>query len=98
MSGEVTIGENTFFGHGVKILTGRHHIELFGSERVFNYPKSGFDIVIGDGVWVCSGVIIISPCVIGNNSVIGAGSVVTKDIPANQVWAGNPAKYIRDVI
>ncbi|RDX17212.1 maltose acetyltransferase, partial [Bifidobacterium longum] len=54
-------------------------------------------IVIGDNVWLGGGVIVCPGVTIGNNSVIGAGSVVTKDIPANVVAVGNPCRVIRTI-
>ena len=50
----------------------------------------------GDNVFIGMNVIVCNSVTIGEGSIIGAGSVVTKDIPANQVWAGNPARYIKD--
>ena len=55
------------------------------------------DIIIEDGVWIASGVIIIGPCKIGKNSVIGSGSIVVKDIPPLTFAAGNPAKVIKTI-
>ena len=55
----------------------------------------GRDIIIEEGVWIASGVIIVGPCRIGKNSVIGSGSVVISDIPNEVLAAGNPAKIIR---
>ena len=52
-------------------------------------------IVIEDGAFIGAGTIITKPCTIGKNSIVGAGSVVTKDIPSDEIWAGNPAKFIR---
>lgn len=54
-------------------------------------------VTIEHDVFIGAGTIILKGVTIGACSVIGAGSVVTKDIPANQIWAGNPAKYIRDL-
>lgn len=54
-------------------------------------------IEIGNGCFIGANTVICSSVKIGENSIVGAGSIVTKDIPANQIWAGNPAKYIKDV-
>lgn len=53
------------------------------------------DIVIGNNVWIGYGTQVLGGVVIGDNSIIGAGSIVTKNIPDNEVWAGVPAKFIK---
>lgn len=55
------------------------------------------DILIKQGAWIGGGSIILKGVVIGCKSIVGAGSVVTKNIPDNEIWAGNPAKYIRKI-
>lgn len=55
------------------------------------------DIIIEDNVWLCEGVVVLSNVRIGKNSIIGANSVVTKDIPANSIAAGIPAKIIKTI-
>lgn len=82
-SGSIRIGENSFFGHGVMLLTGKHETSVFGLSRHKAVPSEGRDITIGKGVWIASGVIILGPCVIGDNSVIGAGCIIHKNIPKN---------------
>ena len=95
-SGFITIGDYVILGFHIKLLCGYHDYTVKLLDR---YPPatSGFDITINNGAWICSAAIIIGPCVIGENSVIGAGSVVTHDVPPNQVWAGNPAKFIKNI-
>jgi len=56
------------------------------------------NIVIGKNVWLGGGVIVLSGVNIGDNSVVGAGSIVTKNIAANSFYAGNPAKKIKSLI
>lgn len=91
-SGEVTIGDGTFFGSYVSVLTGTHNIDLKGASRK-KAPTKGSDIVIGRGVWIASHAVIIGPCTIGDNSVIAAGSVVTPGTyEAGCMYAGVPAK------
>lgn len=58
-------------------------------------PEYGAPITIGEDCWLCGNVIVLPGVTIGNGSIIGAGSVVTKDVPPNCVVAGNPAKIIR---
>jgi acetyltransferase-like isoleucine patch superfamily enzyme len=83
-SGKITVGENTVFGEQVMILTGKHLNIDEACERsidLHSVPESGRDVNIGRGCYIGSGAIIIGPVQIGDFSVIGAGSVVTKNIP-----------------
>lgn len=91
---KVTIGNNVWIGPNVGIYTPNHAFD--SKERSDGYEKS-LPIVIGDNVWIGGGVNIIGGVRIGENSIIGAGSVVTKDIPAGVIVAGNPAKIIREI-
>lgn len=91
----ITIEKDAFFGHDVSLYTGGHDYMKFGQER--KGSSSGGDIIIEEGVWICSKAIIIGPCRIGRHSAIGAGSVVSKDIPPYQLWAGNPARFIKEI-
>lgn len=84
----IYIGDNTRFSFQNMVITSEHDRTNF--ERVIARP-----IHIGKNVWITSRCIILSGVTIGDNTVIGAGSVVTKDIPANCFAAGNPAKPIK---
>lgn len=93
-SGTITIGEKVVFGEDVKLLTGMHYnLEKSKKENVsLHYvPKAGRDIKIEEGCYVGSGAIIIGPVKIGRYSVIGAGAIVTKDIPEYSIVFGNSA-------
>lgn len=90
----VTIGNNVWIGPNVGIYTPNHAFD--NQERTQGYEKS-LPIEIGDNVWICGGVTITGGVKIGENSIIGAGSVVTKNIPAGVIAAGNPAKVIREI-
>jgi acetyltransferase-like isoleucine patch superfamily enzyme len=96
-SGEVTIGEYAFFGHNVSVLTGTHDWTTFGAERQVAVPSSGRDVIIEEGVWVSSNVIIVAPCRIGAHSVVGVGSLVLRDVEPYTIVAGNPARVIREI-
>lgn len=90
----VIIGSRTMFGPNVQIYTATHpmnHIER-SSGREYAKP-----IVIGEDVWIGGSAVICPGVKIGNRSVIGAGSVVTKDIPADSFAAGNPCRVIRKI-
>lgn len=97
VSGHVNIGDYTFCGHGVSFLTGTHDILKNGIDRQSSVPSKGRDITIGSGVWIASHAIILGPCEVGDNVVIGTGSLVTGKIEANSLYAGSPAKFIRRI-
>lgn len=90
----VTIGDNVMFGPAVQIYTATHPID---AETRNAGRELGFEIQIGDNVWIGGGAIIYPGVKIGDNAVIAAGSVVNKDIPANKVVGGNPANIIKEI-
>ncbi len=90
---EVHIGDYTLFGPGVQILTPMHPFDA-ALRREREYAKP---IEIGADVWVGGGALILAGVRIGSRSVIGAGAVVTRDIPEGVFAAGNPCRVIRDV-
>jgi maltose O-acetyltransferase len=90
----VSIGHNVMIAPNVGIFTAGHPIHYEPRNKYIEYA---FPITIGDNVWI-GGHVVINPGIsIGTNSVIGAGSVVVKDIPANVVAVGNPCKVIREI-
>jgi acetyltransferase-like isoleucine patch superfamily enzyme len=93
--GTITIGEYAFFGHDVAVLTGTHDIEQFGLARQLAFPRSGRDVVIGDGVWLASHVLVLGPVTIGEHAVVAGGSLVRDDVEPYAVVAGRPAKMIK---
>ncbi len=82
------------FGPNVQIYTATHPLKA--EERIKGL-ESAKPIIIGDNVWISGGAIVCPGVKIGKNTTIGAGSVVTKDIPDNVFAAGNPCKIIRDL-
>lgn len=91
---KVEIGDNCFIAPGVHIYTATH--PLNSAERISG-AEYGKPVTIGDRVWI-GGRTVINPGVnIGNNVVIGSGSVVTRDVPDAVVVAGNPAKIIKHI-
>ena len=93
-SGKITIGDNVFIAPDVCIVTEEHAMDV--EQRVAGLEYT-HPVTIGDNVWICTGAIILPGVTIGADSVIGAGSVVTKDIPANVVAVGNPCRVLREI-
>ena len=91
---QVTIGSRTLFGPNVQIYTATHPINYQERATGLEYAKP---ISIGEDVWVGGSVVVCPGVTIGDRSVIGAGSVVTKNIPSDVFAAGNPCKVIRRV-
>jgi maltose O-acetyltransferase len=90
----ITIGEDCQIGPNVQLLTPTHPID---PEPRRDKLEAAKPIAIGDNVWLGGGVTVCPGVVIGENSVIGAGAVVTRDIPPNVVAAGNPARVMRQI-
>ena len=93
-SGSVSIGARCDIAPKVTFLCGTH--EIGGANRRAGAAITK-DIVVGDGVWIGSNATILPGVRIGSGAVIGAGSVVTKDIPANVVAVGNPARVLKEL-
>ena len=90
--GGVTIGDGCQIGHNVVFATLNHGIPA--DDRVHTYPAP---IVLGKNIWVGSNATILQGVTIGDNSIIAAGAVVTKDVPAGTIVGGVPAKIIRSI-
>ncbi len=91
---DIFVGNNVLFGPNVTVSAGTHpiHPELRSKQAQYNIP-----IHIGNNVWIGANSVILPGVNIGYNSVIGAGSVVTKDIPSNVVAVGNPCRVLREI-
>ena len=85
----ITIGKSVIINDGVTLLTGTHDVN---DEHFQLLAKP---IVIGDYAWICTGALILPGVTVGEGSVVAAGAVVTRDVPAYHVVAGNPAKVVR---
>jgi len=89
---QITIGNNVQVGMGTKFITNSHEI---GSEEQRAGAGTVSDIIVEDGVWIGANVTILQGVKVGHGSIIAAGSVVTKSIEPNCLYAGVPAKLIR---
>ncbi|MBP5175801.1 MAG: sugar O-acetyltransferase [Treponema sp.] len=92
--GKVKIGANAQIAPNVSIYTAGHPIHPESRNSGYEY---GIEITIGDNVWIGGNTCIMPGVKIGNNVVIGAGSVVTKDLPDNVIAVGNPCRVIREI-
>lgn len=90
----VTIGDNCMFGPNVQIYTATHPLEFRARNNGKEFSKP---ITIGDNVWIGGNATICPGVTLGNNVVVGAGSVVTKNFPDDVLIAGNPAKIIKAI-
>ncbi len=102
--GRIFIGDNVMFGPNVSLMATSH--PLIPEERVALRYEDGHvsmseyaeEIHIGNNVWLACNVVVLAGVHIGDNTVIGAGSVVTKDVPADFLAFGNPCKPVRRIM
>src|SRR5215208_77749 len=80
-SGTIKVGEYAFFGR----------------DRQLAIPRTGRDIVIGEGAWVASNAMVLGPCLIGAHAVVGGGSLVMGDVEPYTIVAGSPARVLRTI-
>ena len=95
----IKIGDNCLISSNCGISSVNHAIN--SSNRMKTQHLDHLEskpVVIGNNVWIGMNACILPGVTIGNNSIIGSGSVVTKDVPANEIWVGNPARFVKKVI
>jgi hypothetical protein len=90
---DITIGDDVLIGPNVSLITSGHPVAP-SERRAFLVGKP---ITVANGVWIAAGATVIGGVTIGENSVVAAGSVVTRDVPANTLVGGNPVAVIRSV-
>lgn len=95
--GQINIGNHVMFGPGVHIHGGNHGFDVIGTyiKDIQKHEGQDGEVVIGDDVWIGSNAIILSGVHIGEGSVIGAGAIVTKDIPPYSIYTGAPPQKLR---
>lgn len=90
----VIVGDYTQLAPGVTLATAHHPIDPVARGA---YWECGDPITIGKNVWLGTNVVVLPGVTIGDNTVVGAGSIVTRDLPANVVAVGSPARVVRDI-
>jgi carbonic anhydrase/acetyltransferase-like protein (isoleucine patch superfamily) len=95
--GRITIGRNALIAQQVSLIAANHVISDQRPYRDLPWDSTKVDVEIGENVWLGAGVMVLPGCRIGANAVVGAGTVVTKNIPANEIWVGNPARKLRNI-
>ena len=92
--GQIYIGDNVLFGPNVTLATANHPFDKEQRRKALQYNK---DIIIEENVWLGANVVVVPGVRIGKNSVIGAGSIVTKDVPEGVLAFGNPCRVIKKI-
>ena len=90
----IYVGDYTMFGPNVTAATAGHPIMPELREKAYQY---NFPVCIGRNCWIGAGALIMPGITIGDNVVVGAGSVVIKDLPGNVVAVGNPCRILREI-
>jgi maltose O-acetyltransferase len=90
----VSVGDDVQIGPGVQLLTALHPLEPEARRRGI---ETAAPVSVGDGAWLATGVIVCPGVTIGADTVVGAGSVVTRDLPAGHLCLGNPCRVIRAI-
>lgn len=99
----ITIEDDVLIGGGCKIYDNDFHSldieirKMYFKNNQIDLECKAMEIRLCKGAWICGHSIILKGVTVGENSIVGAGSVVTKSIPSNEIWAGNPAVFIRKV-
>lgn len=94
---QITIEDFALIGSGVHIYVSNHEFRDTSQPIFFQGHSDIKPVVIGSGCWIGANAIILPGVTIGSNSVVAAGSVVTKSVPSFMVYGGNPAKFIRNL-
>ncbi len=94
--GSIIIGNNCLFAQNVKVVAANHLTNKNKLIRLNNWDETNNQVEIGDDVWIGCSSIILPGVKIGDGAIIGAGSVVTKEVEPYTIVAGNPAKFIKE--
>lgn len=93
--GGIEFGDNVIVSYGVKIVTGSLKIDPNGKISHRHIRKK---VVIGNNVWIGTDAVILPGVTIGDNTIVGAASVVTKDLEGGHIYVGTPPRIVRDIV
>ena len=96
LEGKIIIGDNVIIGPSVKIFS-ENHLFTDSTKLIRNQGVKRKGVIIHEGAWIGSGALILDGVHIGKNSIIAAGSVVTKNVDDFSIYAGNPAKFFKKI-
>lgn len=94
----VTIGDEVFISHGVNFINDKYPHACVAGKLATERDWKVIPTLVKKGASIGTGSVIMCGITIGENAVVGAGSVVTKSIPGNEIWAGNPARFLKKLV
>ena len=97
-AGGIVIGDNSLIATHCVITSQSHRVDALGTGLLYRETNDNRPVRIGQNVWIGSGAIILPGIEIGSNSIVAAGSVVTKSVPPNSLYAGVPARLVRTLV
>jgi acetyltransferase-like isoleucine patch superfamily enzyme len=97
VGGKIVIGRDCLIAQHVSLIASNHGVRRGEIYWQLPWDERKTGVIIGNNVWIGCGVTILPGCAVGDNAVIGAGSMVTKNVPAGTIWAGNPARQMRTI-
>lgn len=95
--GQIEIGKNCLIAQHVSLIAANHAFQAGAIYRDLPWNSNRHGITLGDNVWLGAGVIVLPGCRIGENAIVAAGSVVTKNIPPNEIWGNIPARFMKRI-
>jgi len=93
--GKIVIGNDCLIAQNVSLIGSNHQIKHGQIYWQLPWDERKTGVTIGNNVWLGCGVTVLPGCSVGDNAIVGAGSIVTKNIPAGTIWFGNPARQMR---
>jgi len=93
--GLIVLEKNALLAQNVSLIAAGHKIDFDKLYRDAEWDNGRTGVSIAENAWLGAGVVVLPGCKVGRNSIVGAGAVVTRDVPDNEVWAGVPARLVK---